>query len=330
MLISIIITVYNAEKYLAVCLDSCLNQTFQNIEIIIVNDGSSDGSLEIISTYLEKDRRCRLFNKKNEGLVKARKDGVQIAKGDFIFFLDADDVIIPQAIEILVSEQQVTNADVVLANFWVETEKGHIMYRTQNTFKYGKEDKAMLLNLLSKSFGPTIWGKLIRKNIFSQINVPNFITIGEDVIANMQIIMLENVKFANVDDCIYHYIQHTNSMVNARNKKTAAARLQYVYYIQNSLEKCKYVNSTDYIEAYTSFLLGEYFSFLKDGGLPSMCAQLSMEVKEILNSKPRILGFFRHYLIRSYLFSDNIGLLYRGLYLTVRNCYLWITGLVRL
>ena len=330
MLVSIVIAVYNAEKYLSACLDSCLNQTFQNIEIVVVNDGSSDNSLEIISTYLKKDNRCRLLNKKNEGLVKARKDGVNLAKGEFIFFVDADDVVIPNAVELLISQQLKTNSDIVLANFWKKKEKGHIICRTQNSFKYGEADTAMLFNLLSKSFGPTIWGKLIRKNVFLQTNVPNHITIGEDVIAIMQMILLGNVKFSNIDDCIYHYIQHEHSMVNTRNIKTAEKRLEYIHYVQDYLKAFGVVRTRDYIEAYNSFLIGEYFSFLKDGGLPSMCIELSKEIKRMFGKKFLNLGVLRYIFICSYFISERIGVFYRTIYLSMRSLNLFVRGCLRL
>ena len=98
MLVSIIIPVYNSEKYLYACLESCERQSYVNLDIVIVNDGSTDSSCLIVEEFMKKDDRFRIINKKNEGLVEARKTGVREANADFIFFLDSDDIITNDAI----------------------------------------------------------------------------------------------------------------------------------------------------------------------------------------------------------------------------------------
>ena len=127
LLISVIVPVYNSEQFLSDCLESCLLQTYKNIEVIIVNDGSTDNSGDIIAKYIKQDNRFRVINKKNEGLVEARKTGANAACGIFLFFVDSDDIITPDAIEVLVNQQFVSKADIVVANFWVETERGYII-----------------------------------------------------------------------------------------------------------------------------------------------------------------------------------------------------------
>ena len=92
--ISVIIPVYNVEKYLRECLDSLLNQTFKDIEIICVNDGSTDGSLNILNEYASKDSRFIIINQNNQGLSAARNNGLNVAKGDYVAFLDSDDYIL--------------------------------------------------------------------------------------------------------------------------------------------------------------------------------------------------------------------------------------------
>ena len=92
-MISVIVPIYNAEKYLDKCLTSIVNQTYADIEIILVNDGSTDESLAICKKYEQDDERIVVINKRNEGLVRARKDGIRMAKGEYITFVDADDWI---------------------------------------------------------------------------------------------------------------------------------------------------------------------------------------------------------------------------------------------
>ena len=101
-LVSILVPLYNQERYLDSCMRSICNQTYKNIEIIVVNDGSTDRSPQILDTYAQKDSRIKVVNKQNEGLVNARRDGYREATGDFIAFVDSDDLMPLNAIETLV------------------------------------------------------------------------------------------------------------------------------------------------------------------------------------------------------------------------------------
>lgn len=116
--LSIIVPVYNAEHYLHQCLDSIVSQTFQDIEILCVNDGSKDGSLAILESYAERDPRIRIFTKENEGLggASARNYGLERATGEYILFLDSDDFFEPNMFERMIARAEETNADIVLCN----------------------------------------------------------------------------------------------------------------------------------------------------------------------------------------------------------------------
>lgn len=116
-LISVIIPVYNAERFVAQTLDSVLEQTYENWEAILVNDGSIDNSLEILQKYAKKDKRFKIINKQNEKLSAARNDGLKIATGKYITFLDADDMWYPQFLEFMLQAMQTQNADVVWCRY---------------------------------------------------------------------------------------------------------------------------------------------------------------------------------------------------------------------
>ena len=103
-LVSIIVAVYNVEKYLKKCLDSIIKQSYRNIEIICVNDGSTDSSLKICEEYQEQDSRIIIITQKNQGLSAARNTGIKNSKGEFIAFIDSDDWVDPQFIELLLKE----------------------------------------------------------------------------------------------------------------------------------------------------------------------------------------------------------------------------------
>ncbi len=129
-LVSVIIPVYNAEKYLRECLDSVINQTLTEIEIICVDDGSTDSSLNILREYEAKDRRFRVLTQKNQFAGVARNNGMAIAKGTFFAFLDADDYYTPDALGVLYSLAEQHSLDIIKASFF-NLETGEKPYDTQ-------------------------------------------------------------------------------------------------------------------------------------------------------------------------------------------------------
>ena len=124
-MISVIIPIYNVEKFVAGCLTSVRNQTYRDIEVICVDDGSTDNSGKIADSFSESDSRFRIIHQKNGGLSAARNTGIRAANGDFVFFLDSDDYLHPRALEILMTAQIATNADVV----------GSLMCKTMEVFE---------------------------------------------------------------------------------------------------------------------------------------------------------------------------------------------------
>ena len=118
-MISIIIPVYNVSKYLRVCLDSVINQTYKDLEIICINDGSLDNSLDILKEYSNKDNRIIIIDKKNSGVSAARNDGIERSSGEYLFFIDSDDYIDNDFIEVFYNNAKKNDSDlVILSNFW--------------------------------------------------------------------------------------------------------------------------------------------------------------------------------------------------------------------
>ena len=114
--ISVIIPIYNVEKYLPRCLESVINQSFSNIEIICVNDGSTDNSGKILAKFGAKDARFRIITQDNQGLSASRNNGMEIASGSYIFFLDADDFLHPQALEIFYNTALQSGCPIVISS----------------------------------------------------------------------------------------------------------------------------------------------------------------------------------------------------------------------
>lgn len=207
--VSIIIPVYNVAPYLDACLSSCVNQTFRDIEIIVVNDGSPDTSYQIIEKYAAMDERIVVIIKENEGLIFARKSGLDIARGEYIFHLDGDDYIESNAIEVLYKEALDKDSDYVMANsYYVSRESKRSFLIRQEIIGLSGQD---LLTFLIDNIWWDIWGRLIRKDLFDGIVYRN-VFMGEDLYLNMQI-ALNVKKAAVVENCLYHYVQHGGSIM---------------------------------------------------------------------------------------------------------------------
>lgn len=114
--ISVIVPIYNVEKYLPTCLNSIINQTYKNLEILLINDGSSDNSGEICENYAKMDNRIHVFHKRNEGVSSARNLGIDLSVGDFISFVDPDDFLDLNLYEIVISNMEKYNADIICFN----------------------------------------------------------------------------------------------------------------------------------------------------------------------------------------------------------------------
>ena len=217
-MISVIVPIYNAEEYLNKCLASIVNQTYRELEIILVNDGSTDESLAICEKYKQVDDRVVIINKHNEGLVRARKDGIRMAKGEYITFVDADDWI-----DITTYEKIYTGkADIISYGLTEEYEN----YSKNKTDKIepGLYDKkrihdqiipCMLSSTTFFEFGmlPNLVCKLIKKSLL--LETIDDVTIGEDVDFFFRTIYKAESMLIKTDT-LYHYRQHKKSMMKAK------------------------------------------------------------------------------------------------------------------
>lgn len=218
-MISVIVPIYNAEKYLDKCLTSIINQTYSDLEIILVNDGSTDESLAICEKYKQADDRIVIINKHNEGLVRARKDGIRMAKGKYITFVDADDWI-----DITTYEKVYTGtADIIaygLMEEYVHCSKSKINKIEQGIYNKKEIQSKIIPRMLSTEiffeFGllPNLCCKLIKKSLLLETidGVSDNITIGEDVDFFFRIVYKAESLLIKTDTP-YHYRQHPESMM---------------------------------------------------------------------------------------------------------------------
>lgn len=213
--ISIIVPIYNAEKYLNKCIKSLINQTKENLEFILVNDGSTDSSEEIIKSY--KDKRIKYFKNKNQGIGKTRNFGMQKATGKYIMFLDSDDYLATNACEELFSKAEKDNLDLVINNFYrveEETEKKVevIIPEFKNTTL--KENKSLLLDV---NVAP--WNKLYKSELLKK----NKIQFVEDLKYEDAPFVVEAMdkakKIGYIKKFLNYYVIHKNSETTVRDEK---------------------------------------------------------------------------------------------------------------
>ena len=220
--ISMLVPVYNAETSLVQCLDSILNQTYTNIEIICVNDCSTDSSLAILERYREKDTRVKLVNKsKNEGSSFARRDALAAATGEYVLCVDSDDWIEPTMVEDLYLRAS-EGYDMVYCDYYKSGKITHPPRILEEADKFKRISKR------SFSFGNMLWNRLVKKEVFDQVVFyPE--SMGEDVSISTQLYYYAD-KVAYLCKPLYHYNQFTNvHSVSARSNQQNIADMEANY-----------------------------------------------------------------------------------------------------
>ena len=208
--VSIIIPIYNVKQYVAKCIESVFNQTYNNLEIILVDDGSTDGSANVIEKY-EYDKRIRIFHKTNGGLSDARNYGLDKVTGKYVFFLDSDDYIEPTTIEICLGVIVAKNADIVECHVnHVSNEKSYIHARP-DVGEYNKIEA--LKGILDYRFRIVAWNKLYRAFLWESIRFPKG-KINEDEHTIPYVIEKCN-KYIAIRDALYNYVQREGSIMNS-------------------------------------------------------------------------------------------------------------------
>lgn len=250
-LISIIVPVYNGEKYLYECLESIRNQTLENIEVIIINDGSIDSSMEIARKFNNIDNRFRIIEGLNKGVSNARNLGIEYSNGEYIGFVDCDDIIEPNMFEVLYNIAEKYDEKVIVASGFDNIMNGNLkkeIYYEQNISKFNEDDAIIQLfsNNLVQGF---VWNKLYRKSMINNIRFNDNIHAYEDLLFNFEIFTENNANLVLVNNKFYHYRLNDEGCmfsINFSNKKLTALDA-YEIILENSNIKEK---SYEYIKSY--------------------------------------------------------------------------------
>lgn len=223
---SIIVPVYNIEKYLSKCIESILKQTFGDFELILVDDGSTDGSSIICDKYVSQDKRVKVIHKKNGGLVSARQTGCKIAKGKYIICVDGDDWVSNDYLACLYNIIKIHSPDIICFGYYnvINNHKYEQLFPINPGF-YPKEDiikkiyPILIQTKNMKAFPPNIWGKAFKRELYviEQLSLNDKIKIGEDAACTIPCISRANNIYI-INKGLYYYRHNTASMTKNRKR----------------------------------------------------------------------------------------------------------------
>lgn len=231
--VSIVVPVYNVEPYLEKCVNSIVNQTYQNIEIILVDDGSTDGSGIKCDEFAQKDKRIIVIHKENGGLSDARNVGIEKATGDYIMFIDSDDWIDADTVECAVQAVKDNNADVAIFGMYIDYSNAPSKTRIP-LIKGSFDGKTALIYLNSfKNINEAACNKIYKTNLFNEIRYPKGKKC-EDCFTTYKVFDISKT-IVTIPFPKYHYFQRENSI--SKNSKVN------MEYIEAAIEQCDYIKN---------------------------------------------------------------------------------------
>lgn len=244
-LVSVIVPVYNKDKYIEECIESICKQSYSNLQIIIVDDGSTDSSMKICENLQKKDRRIKIIKNKHKGAVYSRKCGVKNATGEYVTFVDSDDYISEKLIELLLS-YMTQCTDMVSSNMYaVSSDAKVIMKSSLPHGVYQKEQLNNISNKLIYNEDKNMWGvfqslsaKLFRRNKLWEIikDENDNLSLGDDA-AVVYPYVLESDKIILIDDCLYYYRTNESSMTHTLDVNVFNQIYEFMKYMQLKIKK---------------------------------------------------------------------------------------------
>lgn len=231
-LISIIVPIYKVENYLERCIESILNQTYKDIEIILVDDGSPDKCGEICDNYAMRDNRIKVIHKQNGGLSEARNFGIDIANGEYILFIDSDDFIDKNMCEFLINEAKENDSDIVMCNYYIVKENEYFINKMLVT-----DNRISLTNLemmkifFLKGYRETLitWNKLYRRKLFYTNKNIRFPVgrLNEDIFTTYRLYYVAN-KIVVINKPLYYYVLRKESIMGNFSEKNIIAHMDCI------------------------------------------------------------------------------------------------------
>lgn len=230
-LVSIIVPVYKAEKYIHQCVDSLLAQTYQNIEVILVDDGSPDRCGEICDEYAARDTRVKVIHQRNGGVGKARQTGIEHATGVYSIHADPDDWVDSTMIEEMVAKAKEDDADMVICDFFEEN--GTNRYCQHLAMESAPSPAIIEERLIHHELSGYLWNKMFRRECCGDIDFPSDITLLEDELFIIRVLRTGNIKrVAYLPKAFYHYrTDNTSSIIHVRSERNLQSLYKVLHYL---------------------------------------------------------------------------------------------------
>lgn len=260
-MITIILPIYNVEKYLEESLRSILNQSYKDYELIVVDDGSTDKSLDILNKYKSKFNKIKIFTKDNRGVSEARNLALSHAKGDYILFVDSDDFLKKDMVEKMVLKAKESQSDIVISNYCLYYEENKFYKALTDMPKAITYSSFQVIDMILKyKFQGQLWNKLFK---YSFLKENNF-TFEEgryiqDIFPVFKVISKAK-KITYIDDELYFYRQREGSTVHKRNKKLTEDYYHAMTSIINFIEKNEIEVSKNSLKTFKSYVFS-YFIY---------------------------------------------------------------------
>lgn len=263
--LSIIVPIYNVERYLERCIISILNQTYVNFELILVNDGSTDNSKDICEKYLSIDNRIKLINKKNGGVSSARNTGIELAIGEYIAFVDPDDYINKYMYEVLITTLKKDKSDMVICGYNKVDQNeinfqeinNHIDVNNVRTSKISKVEALDKLLIEGEKF-VFAWNKIYKRKLFNELRYKNGKIYEDEFLAHRVLYRCNKVSVIN--EKLYFYIQRDGSIVNS---KFTTKKFDKVYALKERIDFFKEKNLLELKEkaekSFVDYFIWNYF-----------------------------------------------------------------------
>ena len=311
--VSIIVPIYNSEKYLNKCIDSLINQTHENIEILLINDGSNDNSEKIVKSY--KDKRIVYISKKNEGIGKTRNLGIEKSKGKYVMFIDSDDYIREDCVEKMLDTIRDKNADLVVSNYYKDF-IGKLEKIKLPSFKPTTllDNQNLLLDL---NLGPC--NKIYKRSLLNNIRFDEKLKY-EDVPFVLDV-LIKAKKIVKIDDYLSYYVIHSKSETTVRDERIfdmiKICKISYDLLKKNNIEQ-KYITNL-FVKILTDY--AAQCRYISNRKTRNKFINDSLDFLDKIDSNWNKCDYFKNLGIISQtiksnklllkLYCDTVGLLYR-------------------
>lgn len=235
--ISIVIPVFNAALYISRCIESFLNQTFKDFELILVNDGSTDCTNEILYNYSQLDARIIVIDKENKGVSAARQTGLETAKGKYLIFADSDDWVEPCMLDSLYEKAENENSDIVICDFYIDASKTsrRIVHQLPSEFC----TNSIIKDLITGKLHGATWNKLYKRSIIADRNIkfPQDLNYCEDLWFNCELLLTGDIMVSYLSEPFYHYDHYSNDNGLSRRLKEESLNdyLKFYRFISNRI-----------------------------------------------------------------------------------------------